>query len=160
MRLNWLGRAAMNNPARGRLQQEYVGKWFERLGGRVDAGRVLEVGCGQGAGIEVLRRRFGAESVVALDLDVRMIARARRRILFRPEYRAGLMIGDVTSLPAADETFDAVFDFSAIHLVPEWERALDEVARVLRRGGRYYFEWVTGKALRSLYGLVTEGFRR
>jgi hypothetical protein len=52
MRLNWLGRAAMNNPARGRLQQEYVGKWFERLGGRVDAGRVLEVGCGQGAGIE------------------------------------------------------------------------------------------------------------
>lgn len=31
---------------------------------------------------------------------------------------------------------------------------------MLRPGGKYYFEWVTGRALRSLYPLATEGFAR
>ncbi len=53
-----------------------------------------------------------------------------------------------------------MFDFGALHIVEEWRRALDEVRRVLARGGGYYFEWVTGRALRALYPLAAERFAR
>ena len=76
MRLNWLGRATMNNPARS-LGQYYTASWLERLGGRVEGGRVLEVGCGRGAGVKIILERFGAAVVEAFDLDPKMIAGAR-----------------------------------------------------------------------------------
>ena len=89
-----------------------------------------------------------------------MIARARRRLWDSNERRAALVLGDVTALPAADASFDAVFDYGAIHFVADWRRALDEVRRVLRPGGRYFFEWVTGRALRAFHPLAAEGFAR
>jgi ubiquinone/menaquinone biosynthesis C-methylase UbiE len=159
VKLNWLGRAAMNNAARAGLQRRYVVPTLRRLGGAFVPNLALEVGCGGGAGINLVREGFGARRVLAFDLDPRMIARARRRLAVRPGGRALLALGDATEIPAGDGSFDAVFDFGAIHLVPEWEKALDEVRRVLRPGGAYFFEWVTGRALRAFYPAVTEGFR-
>jgi SAM-dependent methyltransferase len=155
MRLNWLGRAAMNNAARAALQRNFVAASLWELGGAPAHGPVLEVGCGGGAGLELIRERFGADRAFGLDLDPRMISTARRRL----GAGARLLLADATRIPAAHASFDAVFDFGAIHLVPEWEAALDEVRRVLKPGGAYYFEWVTGRALRALYPVVTEGFR-
>lgn len=155
MKLNWLGRAAMNNAARAALQRNFVADSLFELGGTPNPGPALEVGCGGGVGLELIRERFGATHAVGLDLDPKMIARARRRL----GGGALLALADAARIPAADRSFDAVFDFGALHLVPEWETALDEVRRVLRPGGAYYFEWVTGRALRALYPAVTEGFR-
>lgn len=157
MRLNLLGRAAMNSTAR-RLAQYYVASWFERLGGRVENGRVLEVGCGGGVGVLIILRRFGAAEVHAFDLDPRMIERARRRITLHEAKVVHLMVGDVTSINADDATFDAVFDFGAIHLEPNWQKAISEVRRVLKPGGRFFFELVTSRFLRVAYPLMTEGF--
>lgn len=148
----------MNNPARAWLQRKYIAPLFERLGGRVASGSVLEVGCGRGALVSTLRGRFGARDVVALDLDMRMLARARSTLRADGGGRAWLVAANAIALPAPDASFDAVFDFGAFHFVAEWERALDEVRRVLRPGGRYFFEWVTGRVLRSLYPLAAEGF--
>ena len=155
MRLNALGRASMNNAVRAGLQRRLMARWFERLGGRVAGGRGLEIGCGRGAALRMLRERFGLAEMVGLDVDPRMLGLARRRA---PD--AALILADATRAPLADESFDAVFDFGAIHFVAEWERALDEVRRLLRPGGRYYFEWVTGKFLRAFYPLATRGFER
>jgi hypothetical protein len=47
MRLNRLGRAAMNQPTRALAQNHYLAPIWERLGGRVEAGEALEVGCGR-----------------------------------------------------------------------------------------------------------------
>jgi SAM-dependent methyltransferase len=152
MRLNRPGRASMNNPVRAWLQRAYIAGVFERLGGR-SGGRVLEVGCGRGALLETLRGRFGARQVVGLDLDPRMLTRTS------PHPR-GLVLADVAAIPFPAGCFDAVFDFGAVHFVQDWRRGLDEVRRVLRPGGRYYFEWVTGRLLRSLYPLAAEGFER
>jgi len=143
----------MNNPARAWLQRRYIAVAFERLGGRVPGGRVLEVGCGRGALLQTLHGRFGARQVVGLDLDPRMLTSTR------PHPR-GVLAADVTALPLAAGSVDAVFDFGAVHFVAEWESALAEVRRVLRPGGRYFFEWVTGRVLRSLYPLAAEGFER
>jgi len=152
VRLNALGRASMNNPARLALQRRLMARWFERLGGSVPGGAGLEIGCGRGAALGMLRERLGLRRVVGLDLDPRMLRLARRRA------DGPLVLADALRLPFADGSFDAVFDFGAIHFVASWESALDEVRRVLRAGGRYYFEWVTGRFLRAFYPFATRGF--
>ena len=103
----------------------------------------------------MLRDRFGLREVIGLDLDPYMLGIARRR-----DPNAALVLADATRAPFADASFDAVFDFGAIHFVAAWERALDEVRRLLRPGGRYYFEWVTGRFLRAFYPLAARGFER
>jgi ubiquinone/menaquinone biosynthesis C-methylase UbiE len=159
MRLNWLGRATMNNWLRV-LAQYYAAHWMERLGGRLEGGRALEVGCGRGVGVQIILERFGAASVEAIDLDPKMIECAHRRLGARGLAAVQLSVGNVTRIQAGDATFDAVFDFGAIHLEPEWVSAIAEVRRVLKPGGRFFFEWVTGSLLRLPYPFVTEGFRR
>jgi len=149
----------MNNGIRS-LGQQYDASWLKRLGGRVDGGRVLEVGCGRGVGVQIILERFGAASVAAIDLDPKMVERARRRLADYDSTRVQLSVGDVTAIQAEDATFDGVFDFGAIHLERDWRKGISEVRRVLKPGGKFYFEWVTGRFLRLPYPFVTEGFGR
>ena len=131
---------------------------MESLGGRVEGGHALEVGCGGGVGVTIIIEQFGAAKVDAIDLDPKMIERARRRLASYGLDRVQLAVGNVTSLTANTATFDAVFDFGAIHLERAWRKAVAEVARVLKPGGRFFFELVTSRTLRLSYPLLTEGF--
>lgn len=147
MKLNVIEKTLMNNPVRALLQRRYEAPLMERLGGRTEDLRVLEVGCGRGVGTEIIFERFGAREVHAFDIDPDMIQRARLRL---SRYRADqlkLYVGDAADIDEESESFDAVFDFGIIHHVPEWSRAVAEVARVLKPGGRFFFEEVTTHAL-------------
>lgn len=147
MRLNRVEKALMNNPVRAFLQKHYEADLLERLGGRTEQERVLEIGCGRGVGTEIIFERFGAREVHAFDIDSDMVERARARLSgFAPD-RLRLFVGDAAAIEAEDSSFDAVFDFGIIHHVPEWKSAVSEVARVLRPGGRFFFEEVTTHAL-------------
>lgn len=147
MKLNRIEKALMNNPVRAWVQREYEAPVLERLGGRVDGQRVLEVGCGRGVGTEIIFERFGAHEVHAFDLDPDMVNRAQHRLASYPPERLRLYVGDATTIDAADESFDAVFDFAIIHHVPDWQRAVSEIRRVLRPGGIFFFEEYTRQAL-------------
>lgn len=147
MKLNRVEKALMNNPFRELLQWRYEAPLLERLGGRVDGLRVLEIGCGRGVGVEVLLRRLGARHVTAIDLDPAMVALARRRLARYGPDRVTLLVATATSVPAPDASFDAVFDFGIIHHVPDWRAAVGEVRRLVKPGGRFFFEEVTSHAL-------------
>lgn len=152
MKLNAVEKALMNNPVRSLIQRRYEARLFERLGGRTDGERVLEIGCGRGVGTEIIFERFGAREVHAFDLDPEMVKLARRRLARYPAERLTLTVGDATAVKADDASFDAVFDFGIIHHVPDWQHAVAEVARVLRPAGRFYFLEVTKQALeRAVY---------
>src|SRR5215472_3347443 len=97
---------------------------------------VLEVGCGRGVGAQIILERFGAASVDAIDLDPKMIDSARRYLRANGLERVRLSVGNLTCIQAPDATYDAVFDFGAIHLEPDWPKAIAEVRRVLKPGGR------------------------
>lgn len=146
MKLNVVEKALMNNPVRAGIQRRYEARLLERLGGRLAGGRALEIGCGQGIGVELILDRFGADTVAAFDVDPDMVQRARAR-LGRYGDRVTLWVGDAITIPEPDRSFDAVFDFGIIHHVPDWRGTLREVHRVLAPGGRFYFEEVTRHAL-------------
>jgi ubiquinone/menaquinone biosynthesis C-methylase UbiE len=144
MILNWVERAAMNNPVRAAFQRYLETPRMLSLGGAMSGGRALEVGCGRGQGVELVLRFLGAEEVEAFDLDPRMISLAKRRLGGYGE-RVRLWEGDVTRIPAEDGRYDAVFDFGIIHHVPQWREALKEIFRVLKPGGRFYCEEVLAR---------------
>jgi ubiquinone/menaquinone biosynthesis C-methylase UbiE len=157
MLLNRLEKLAMNNPARAWVQRRVEAPLLEELGGRVEGGLCLEIGCGRGVGVEIIFERFGAREIHAFDLDPDMIGRARRRLARFPAERLSVAVGSATEIDAEDGTYDAVFDFGILHHVPDWQRAVGEVARVLRPNGRFFFEEVTRRALeRRSYRLLFE----
>ncbi|HKS26522.1 MAG TPA: class I SAM-dependent methyltransferase [Pyrinomonadaceae bacterium] len=147
MKLNTVEKVLMNNPVRAAVQRRYEAPLMERLGGRVEGGRVLELGCGRGVGTEIIFERFGAREVHAFDIDPEMVELARWRLSEYPPDRLKLYVGDAAAIEEEDSSFDAVFDFGIIHHVPDWRRAVAEVARVLRPGGRFFFEEVTTHGL-------------
>lgn len=147
MKLNRIEKALMNNPVRAFVQRKHEAAMMERLGGRVEGLKVLEIGCGCGIGTEIIFDRFGAGELHAFDLDPKMIALARKRLAKVPPERSRLYVGDAETIDAPDETYDAVFEFAIIHHIPIWQRAVVEVARVLKPGGRFFFEEVTAQAL-------------
>jgi SAM-dependent methyltransferase len=92
--------------------------------------RVLDAGCGLGYGSALLADR-GAESVDAVDLSESAVEAARARF----GDRARFAVGDVTSLPFEDDSFDLVVCFEVIEHIDEQEAALDELLRVMAPGG-------------------------
>lgn len=95
---------------------------------RVAPRLVLEVGCGPGDLAERIQRELRC-TVRAVDTSERMVELARARGL-------DAIVGDVQSLPFADGTFDCAVAAWMLFHVPDLDRGLAELARVLRPGGR------------------------
>ena len=92
--------------------------------------RVLDAGCGTGVITEELARRTQGE-VIGLDIDPAMLASARRQgSLARYE------LGDVLDLPYPDDHFDVATCHFLLMWVSDSVRAVRELARVVRTGGR------------------------
>ena len=79
MKLNQIEKWMMNNPIRSRMQRREAALLLE-MGGPVEDGTVLEVGCGRGVGTELILDMFGASRVDALDFDPDMVRRAKKRL--------------------------------------------------------------------------------
>lgn len=90
--------------------------------------RVLDLGCGTGAGTLFLAREFPHASIRGLDLSEGMIRAARNRIGLDPQGRVAFRQGDAHRLPYGDESFDLVTQVN----MPVF---FGEIGRVLRPGG-------------------------
>lgn len=101
------------------------------------AERVLDVACGTGAAaFEAASRVSPGGQVVGVDLSARMVeaARARAKAARRRDVRFERMDAERLELP--DGGFDAVLCVLGLMYVPQPERALAEMRRVLRSHGR------------------------
>lgn len=97
--------------------------------------RVLDVGCGTGEEAGRIAEQVGpGGSVVGLDLSHDMIDVARRRTT--PHETLAFQIGDAQVLPFDDASFDACRAERLLLHVANPSRALSEMARVTRSGGR------------------------
>jgi len=107
------------------------------LGRLESAERVVDVGSGGGIDSLIAARMVGPEGrVIGVDMTPAMLERARRAAAesgFRNiEFREGLM----EDLPVEDGWADVVISNGVLNLAPDKGRALAEMARVLRPGGR------------------------
>ena len=93
---------------------------------------VLECACGTGLLSGVISER--CRSLVATDLSENMLKVARRKFGGRPNLT--FRQGDILRIDFPDESFDAVVAANVIHLLKEPCRALAELDRVCRKGGR------------------------
>lgn len=129
-------------------------RWvFDRLD-LPPGGRVLELGCGPGWLWRENRERIPAGWRVVLgDLSVGMVGEARRDL---GEGGRGFAFAtlDAQALPFADGSFDAVVANHMLYHVPDRERALAEVRRVLRPGGRFYAATNGRGSMRELGALL------
>jgi len=106
---------------------------------RVGPGQLaLEVGCGTGVVLRDLARRVAPDGrAVGLDPSQHLLNLARE--LAQQSGLASLIelhTGDARALPFADEEFDVALAVTTLSHVPEGERAIPELARVVRPGGR------------------------
>jgi SAM-dependent methyltransferase len=109
---------------------------------------VLEVGCGPGELSERMRVELGA-SVVAIDISPRMVALARTR-------GVDARVGDAQELPFPDGAFDCTVAAWMLYHVPDVDRALAELMRVLRPGGHLVAVTNYLDHLRELRDLATD----
>lgn len=119
--------------------------------GDVRGQRVLDVGCGMGR-LATQFARAGAD-VTGVDADPAMIARAVADSTGL-DRRARLAAAMGEQLPFADGTFDAVLAKTVLCFVPDGTGMVNEIARVLRPGGRFVIgelgKWSSWAALRRL----------
>jgi ubiquinone biosynthesis O-methyltransferase len=125
---------------------------LDMMGGLVGI-RLLDVGCGDGTLICAAAVR-GA-TVAGIDADPAMLAAARQRMA-QAGLEATLREGRVEELPFPDASFDVVASVTVLCFVGDAGRALREMARVLRPGGRLVIgelgRWSTWAALRRVRG--------
>ena len=101
---------------------------------------IMEIGCGRGAGAKLILKAFRPSLLHALDLDAKMIFKAKKYLSSVPTAPVKLYVGDSINLPFKSCAADAVFGFGFLHHVPDWRQALAEIARVLKGGGIYFME--------------------
>jgi ubiquinone/menaquinone biosynthesis C-methylase UbiE len=139
MKLNWAERWVVNNPLRVAEQRIEI-RMLKTMMPLRPGSRALEVGCGRGAGASLILKEFQLSQVYAMDLDIRMVRKAKEHLRVRSDKRVHLLVCDVFRLPVNPESMDAVFGFGVLHHVVDWRSALAEIAKVLKPGGVYYIE--------------------
>ena len=90
----------------------------------------LDIGCGPGGFLSPLSLRAGR--VVGLDLSLGMLARAKKG---RPRGQAHLAAADIQALPLVSDSVGVVVAAFMLYHVPRLDRAIEELSRVLKRGG-------------------------
>lgn len=94
---------------------------------------VLDVGCGDGAFLKLCGDR-GFE-VTGLEVSEKRVARAQK-FLRSKSIRADVLAGDINKLPFEDRAFDVVVASEVVEHVVDPERAVSELARVTKEGGK------------------------
>ena len=94
--------------------------------------KVLEIGVGLGADHQKFAEA-GAD-LFGVDLTERAVAHTRRRLELYG-LTSTLSIGDAENLKFDDASFDQVYSWGVLHHSPKTPKAIDEVYRVLKKGG-------------------------
>lgn len=117
-------------------QAEHLVPWIHRGIDFSGCKHVLEVGCGVGAQLRILARRFPAARFTGVDFSPEQIAHAR--VLLADELASGqvsLVEGSAYDLPFQPGTFDGVFLCWVLEHLSDPPRAMRELARVLAPAG-------------------------
>ncbi|MBS7813868.1 malonyl-ACP O-methyltransferase BioC [Wohlfahrtiimonas chitiniclastica] len=140
------GRAAHSYDTAATVQKTVADALMAQLTAQVplDQACVLDAGCGTGYISHALKNR-GAAHVTALDLSDAMLTQAMLKASAHDYVQ-----GDIESLPLPSDAFDAVISSLAVQWCHDLPRALSELVRVLKPGGRLYVATLADPTLHEL----------
>jgi ubiquinone/menaquinone biosynthesis C-methylase UbiE len=127
--------------------------------------RVLEIGCGLGTDL----LQFARSGAQVVGIDITETAVHLTRELFRYYNLDGrIEVGDAESLQFPEGSFDLVYSHGVLHHTPDTEKAIAEIYRVLKPGGRAivmlyhkhsYNYWVNIRIIRNIaFTVIRYGF--
>lgn len=98
---------------------------------------VVEIGCGTGLNLPLLRSAVGDTGrVIGVDMTDAMLERALKRVASRRWRNVELTLGDAAAY-RFPRGVDAILSTFALTLVPEFDCVIERGARALREGGRW-----------------------
>src|SRR5215213_1926028 len=133
---NTAARAGFQN---AEAYERFMGRWSRRLApplirfaGLANGERVLDVGCGTGSLTFALPQAVEVGEVAAIDYSPVFVEEAQRR---NTDPRITIAQGDACAIPFPDGRFDRALALLVLHFVPEADKAVAEMRRVVRPGG-------------------------
>ncbi len=119
--------------------EQLMGRWSQKLAppfidfaGLADGETILDVGCGTGSLTFALARTAGLREIAAIDYSPVFVEEAIRR---NTDPRIKIRQADACALPFEDGVFDRALALLVLHFVPEADKAVAEMRRVVRPGG-------------------------
>jgi len=113
--------------------------------------RILDIGTGKGVYIYLISRRYPHVNFVGIDINEKNIAQAKDII---QEENVELVVMNAERLMFKDDTFDVALMIEVLEHIPHPEKAIKEVYRVLKPGGKLIIT-----APNKLFPFETHGFR-
>ena len=95
--------------------------------------QLLEIGCGLGT--DLLQFARAGAIATGVDLTPASIELVRKRFALEG-IPVNAQVADAEHLPFSDGSFDVVYSFGVLHHTPNTQKAIDEIYRVLKPGGR------------------------
>lgn len=168
------GRAAAHYDAHAVLQREVTARLAERLAlFRFAPERILDVGCGTGQGLNLLRQTYPDASVTALDIALPMLQQARQkqtsgswlkkfrdRLIPAASPLTRFVCADMERLPCKTSSLSMLWSSLALQWAGNTEACLREWHRALQPGGLVVFATFgpdTLKELRQSFSAVDGG---
>lgn len=125
--------------ADGDAYEHYVGRWSRPIGqmflewlSQPPGLYWADVGCGTGALTGIVLKEADPKSVIGVEPSEGFLGVARASI---KDPRAELKTGDAQSLPIENHTVNVVISGLVLNFVPDKNRALDEMCRIIKPGG-------------------------
>jgi len=108
-------------------------------------GRALDLGCGAGTFTFPLAKDF--EQAYGIDMTEPMLLALEKIAKKRGLKNVKGIMGDVTKMPFPDNHFDFIVGVGLMECVPDQDKVLSEIRRVLRPGGIASLRWLNRKGI-------------
>ncbi|MGL5088091.1 MAG: class I SAM-dependent methyltransferase [Cetobacterium sp.] len=109
---------------------------FKKSAVQLLEGKILEVGIGSGAVLSYYKKDA---DVTGIDFSVGMLELAGEKAIKLKLNNLKLLEMDIENMTFEDEVFDSIFSSCVFCTVPNPERGINEVYRVLKKGGKAVF---------------------
>lgn len=117
--------------------------------------KILEIGCGNGIGTRLIHEYFKPSELIATEYDESLVEITKEKV---KDINVLVEQADATKFRFVDNEFDAVVGLSVIHHIPNWEKALDELYRIIKPNGLLIIKELSIDTFSTFFGIISRKF--
>lgn len=117
--------------------------------------KILEIGCGNGIGTRLIHEYFKPSELIATEYDESLVEITKEKV---KDINVLVEQADATKFRFVDNEFDAVVGLSVIHHIPDWEKALDELHRIIKPNGLLIIKELSIDTFSTFFGKISRKF--